>query len=57
LRVGRDDRPECQEQGGGKTSSNVLHCNDLRKCRYWTCTRTARAADRAWRACWAGRHA
>jgi hypothetical protein len=41
LRVGRHDRPECQEQGAGKSGSNVLHRNDLRKCRYWTCTRTA----------------
>jgi hypothetical protein len=42
LRVGRDDRPECQEQGAGKGSSNVLHRNNLRKCRHWTCTWTAR---------------
>jgi hypothetical protein len=42
LRVGRHDRPECQEQGAGKSSSNVLHHNDLHKCRYWTCTRRAR---------------
>jgi hypothetical protein len=30
LRVGRNNRPECQEQGAGKGSSNVLHRNDLR---------------------------
>jgi hypothetical protein len=42
LGVGRDNRPECQEQGAGKGSSNVLHRNHLRRCRYRTCTRTAR---------------